>query len=50
MKNGHGHYKWPDGSEYIGGWKNNLIDGEGTFKWGDGRRYKGKWKKSLMHG
>ena len=27
VKNGRGHYKWPDGSEYIGTWKNNLSDG-----------------------
>ena len=27
QKHGHGHYKWNDGSEYIGNWFNNQLNG-----------------------
>jgi hypothetical protein len=39
MKNGFGHFKWIDGSEYIGNWKNNDLEGKGVYLWSDGRKY-----------
>jgi hypothetical protein len=28
-KNGHGYFRWADGDEYYGQYKNDLRDGEG---------------------
>ena len=38
-KDGHGKYKWADGSEYEGLWKDNLIEGKGKYTWVDGRTF-----------
>jgi len=40
----------PDGTEYIGDWKNNLVEGRSTMKFPDGREYIGDWKNNKQHG
>ena len=40
----------PDGSKYVGEWKNNQEHGQGTFTSSDGGKYVGGWKDGLMHG
>ena len=47
---GQGTYTWPDGSKYVGSWKNEKEHGEGTFTWSDGRKYVGSWKDGKLHG
>ena len=37
-------YKKEDGSEYDGGFVDNMLDGQGIYKWKDGRVYEGSWK------
>ena len=43
---GKGVYKWKEGSEYEGGYKNNLRDGKGIFKWKNGVIFEG----NFIHG
>ena len=38
-----GEYKWTDGKNYKGQWKNNMMDGIGEYVWPDGRRYIGQY-------
>ena len=38
------------GIEYIGSFKNSIIDGYGTFKWKNGDKYDGEVKNGKMHG
>lgn len=48
--NGEGHYKWPDGREYIGTFSFGKKDGLGRYYWPDGRKYIGFWRKGKQHG
>lgn len=50
MKQGQGHYTWPDGSTYDGEWVQNDLQGYGSYKWADNRLYHGTWFKNQMHG
>ena len=47
--NGRGKYRWPDGSFYVGTFKNGKVHGRGvkTFKKGT---YDGEWVNTFMHG
>ena len=45
-----GEIHYPDGSKYIGAFRNNLKDGAGTFTFADGSSYTGEWKDDLKHG
>ena len=35
---------YPNGSKYIGEWKNGKMDGQGTFNFPSGNKYVGKYK------
>ena len=48
--NGKGTFKWPNGDQYNGEWKNEKPHGLGTFKWVDGTKYIGDWKFGLQDG
>jgi uncharacterized protein (TIGR02145 family) len=41
--NGNGTYKWPDGSKYIGEFKNGSMWGKGEKIWTNGIKYNGEW-------
>ena len=43
-KNGFGIYKWADGSEYEGFFKDDLKDGEGTIRYKNGKVAKLLWR------
>ncbi len=43
MKNGGGTMDWPDGSWYIGNFRNDKINGYGIFYHSDGDKYEGEW-------
>ena len=48
--NGQGTFTFPDGSKYVGEYKDGKISGQGTFTWADGEQYVGDWKEGLIHG
>jgi formylglycine-generating enzyme required for sulfatase activity len=48
--NGQGTYSFPDGSLYVGQWKNEKFDGQGTFTYSEGSVYVGQWKNSKRNG
>lgn len=41
MRDGEGTQIWPDGSKYVGHWKNDMADGKGRFIHADGDYYLG---------
>jgi hypothetical protein len=45
-------YRWPDGREYDGSWRNGKPDGMGQETRPDGERYRGTWAggKRVGHG
>ena len=43
--NGHGTQTYPDGSKYIGQFKNGLSDGQGTLIFPNGEKFVGKFKQ-----
>ena len=45
-----GKYKWGDGREYVGEWKESRINGEGVYSWPDGRVYEGGFRNDLKEG
>jgi hypothetical protein len=47
--NCYGTYDNPDGSKYIGEFKEDKFHGEGTFT-SDGASYIGEWEEGNMHG
>jgi len=47
---GFGIYKWPNGNQYEGEFKNDFRDGYGKMTWRNGEIYTGYWKKGLQHG
>jgi hypothetical protein len=49
-KEGHGQYKWSDGSMYTGEWKDSRITGLGSYIWADGREYYGYFVNNKMVG
>jgi hypothetical protein len=49
-ENGQGTYKYSDGAEYQGQWKNSRLDGQGTLTYLDGSNYEGQWKNSQRNG
>jgi len=38
------HYTYPDGSKYVGEWKNGEKNGQGTYTWSIGDEYIGEYK------
>ena len=49
-ENGQGTYKYSDGAEYHGQWKNSKLDGQGTLTYLDGGNYEGQWKNHQRNG
>jgi len=49
-ENGQGMYKYSNGDEYNGQWKNNRCDGQGTLTYLDGSNYVGQWKNHQRQG
>ena len=41
---------FPDGSRYVGQFKDGKRDGQGTMTWADGSKYAGQWKDDKPHG
>ena len=39
--NGKGLYKWPEGSQFEGEYKDNLREGKGKFTWKNGICFEG---------
>jgi hypothetical protein len=47
---GKGVYTYPDGSKYIGEWKNGKMYGNGVYTYPDGSEYVGEMKDNKRHG
>ena len=41
--NGLGLFKWADGRQYSGSWKDNQMHGQGVYTTADGDRYEGNF-------
>ncbi|MEN7551325.1 hypothetical protein AAG747_25635 [Rapidithrix thailandica] len=50
IKHGQGKYVWPDGSIYVGKWRNDVMHGYGTLEFYDGSSYSGEWHNGFMEG
>ena len=48
--NGQGVYTWPDGSKYVGQWKDDKRNGQGTLTLSSGEKYVGQWKDDKRNG
>lgn len=48
--NGKGTMIYPDGSEYVGQWKNDKRNGQGTMRFPDGGSLAGQWKEGRFSG
>jgi len=48
--NGTGTMTWPNGDQYVGGWKDTKTHGVGTMIWSDGTKYVGDWKNGKEDG
>jgi hypothetical protein len=49
-RSGHGAYRWPDGSTYVGEFENSRPHGHGSWQRPDGERYVGGWQHGNRHG
>ncbi len=49
-KSGQGYFDYPDGSRWIGGFKDGYPDGNGTCYYINGDRYVGNWGRNAPHG
>jgi len=49
-RNGYGMQIWPDGSKYVGYWKNDKANGLGRLIHCDGDVYSGEWRDDMAHG
>ena len=49
-ENGEGTYKYSDGAEYHGQWKNGRLHGQGTLTYLDDSNYEGQWKNDQRNG
>ncbi len=47
---GRGYYDYPDGSRWIGEFKNGYPNGKGTCYYADGNRYEGEWVNNAPNG
>ncbi len=49
--NGSGTYRYPDGSEYSGDFRNAKMHGQGTYVYaGRGEKYVGDWRNGVING
>ncbi len=49
-RSGNGYYDYPDGSRWIGEFKNGVPAGEGTCYYAGGDRYEGQWANGAPNG
>jgi serine/threonine-protein kinase PpkA len=50
-QNGEGSYRYPDGSEYTGDFRNARMHGQGTYVYaGRGEKYVGEWRSGVIDG
>ena len=50
-ENGTGTYRYPDGSEYSGEFRNAKMHGEGTYTYGGrNEKYVGEWRNGVING
>ena len=49
-KIGRGRFTTPDGSKYVGEWKDDKKSGQGTKTWTNGDMYEGEFKDGKYHG
>lgn len=48
---GFGKYTWGKGKkQYMGQWKQNMMEGKGTFLWNNGQKFVGYYKEDKKHG
>lgn len=47
---GHGAFKWPDGSSYEGAFHKCELHGFGRYEWPEGSCYEGSWLRGQMSG
>lgn len=47
---GHGRYRFADGTEYVGEWVANQQHGRGTMRYASGASYVGEWRAGQKHG
>ena len=40
----------PNGTKYVGEWKDGEQNGQGTSTFSDGRKYEGEFKYGVFHG
>ncbi|CAC9614239.1 hypothetical protein [uncultured Gammaproteobacteria bacterium] len=45
-----GFLNWTNGTAYVGGFKDGLMNGIGKIKFANGIKYKGQFKSGLVHG
>src|SRR6516162_10068027 len=45
-----GDYGYPDGSRYVGEFRDNKKNGQGTYTFSDGDKYVGDWRDSKRNG
>ena len=50
VRQGHGNYLLPDGTRYVGNFKDGNFNGQGTKTWPSGKKYVGEWKNGKKHG
>ncbi len=49
-RNGQGYYDYPDGSRWIGEFKDGYPNGRGVCHYADGNRYEGEWANNAPYG
>ena len=45
-----GTYRFSNGDQYVGNWKNGKRTGQGTYTWPDGEKYVGAFKDGMKNG
>ena len=45
-----GTYRFANGDQYVGNWKNGKRTGQGTYTWPDGEKYVGAFKDGVKNG
>ena len=50
IRDGLGSFTHPNGTKYVGEWKDEKRHGQGTFTQSDGRKYEGEWKDGERNG
>ena len=48
QRHGNGTLKFPNGNEYVGDFKRNMIAGHGIMTYRNGDCYEGEWKHGLV--